>query len=124
MVRWGLISTVLSHLRALDLPGMSSALITAERLGLPKSIVARAGDLIDPNQREIQKQLTKLDTLQSELEANRNRLVLAEAEVNRRQAELHKKETKLNNKLQQLKDRTHTSILQEAQALRAAVRLK
>ena len=106
----------------LDLPGMSSALLTAERLGLSPSIVERASALIDPNQRKIQRQLQKLDRLQSELEAEKARLKTEEFTLNKRTAEVRKREEKLAKQRQQIKDNAHGTLLKEAQTLRDAVK--
>ena len=111
-----------TYLLTLDLPGMSSALRTAERLGLPNTIVERAAELVDPNQREIQGQLQKLDALRNDLETERIQVKQLQVQLNVETAALKKREEKLNAKWTQLKDRAHDTLLKEAQALREAVR--
>ncbi len=105
----------------MDLPGASSALMTARRLGLDIAIVDRASALIDPAERAFQTHLAKLETLQMEVESKRTQYEQARHALNEREANVVKREEKLQIKLTQLRDKANTKLLQEAQALRETV---
>ena len=64
-------TSIPTYTLTLDVPGASSALLTAGRLGLPAEIVERASMLTDPKQRDVQKHLLRLDELQNQLQTER-----------------------------------------------------
>jgi DNA mismatch repair protein MutS2 len=105
----------------LDIPGASSALLTAGRLGLPASIVDRASSLTDPAQRNIQKHLTKLDDLQTELQVQMSHVNQLETELRQRTRALNAKAERLDRREEKLKVNLHSAMLKEAQNLREKV---
>ncbi len=105
----------------LDIPGASSALVTASRLGLAASIVERASHLTDPAQRNVQKHLTKLDELQTELHTQMSQVRQLESTLEQRTRALDAKAERLDKREDKLKANLHSAILKEAQSLREKV---
>lgn len=105
----------------LDIPGASSALLTAARLGLPSSIVDRASLLTDPAQRNVQKHLAKLDDLQVELQAQMAHVNALETTLRQRTRALDTKAERLDRREERLKVNLHSAMLKEAQNLREKV---
>ncbi len=74
---------------SLDLPGASSALVTARRLGLDPWIVQRASELAGPEQRQLEQVIQRLEREANEAEKERRTLAAErrKLEVARKQAE-------------------------------------
>lgn len=105
-----------------DVPGASSALRTARRLGLDERIVTRAAALAGPQQQALE---TVITTLEAEANAARKAREAAESEAlrlenARRAAEQH--EEKLRTRLREGLAKERDAALKEARAMRDELR--
>lgn len=62
-------------------PGKSNAFAISERLGLPDSIIKRAGQLVDAENRQFESVIEKLDTLRFELEREKETIAAERAQM-------------------------------------------
>lgn len=98
----------------LDVPGASSALATARRLGLTTSIVERAIELTGPEQR-------RLDTIIQRLEAETAAARQARLDIERERDELRGQLEEVKSARERLRERLRDGIARERdQALRTA----
>ena len=98
----------------LDVPGASSALATARRLGLTTSVVERAIELTGPEQR-------RLDTIIQRLEAETTAARQARLDIERERDELRGQLEEVNSARERLRERLRDGIARERdQALRTA----
>ena len=64
-------------------PGKSNAFAISDRLGLHESIIKRAGQLVDAENRQFESVIEKLDTLRFELEHEKEKIAAERAEMQR-----------------------------------------
>ncbi|MBU0550624.1 endonuclease MutS2 [Myxococcota bacterium] len=106
----------------LDIPGASSALQTARRLGLAMEIVERAAALAGPEQRQLEQVILRLEQEAATLEAERRALASQrrKLEVAVTAAEAH--EARLKQRLKDGLERERSQALLEARQLREELR--
>ncbi len=105
-----------------DMPGSSSAIQIAAKLGLPQVLVERAKELTGEQHRRLEDAITRLE--REALEARRARRE-AEQEASRLKSlnhEVAQREKKLKDKLQQATYNERSAAIQEARSLRDQVK--
>ncbi len=72
-------------------PGKSNAFAISERLGLPESIIKRAGQLVDAENRQFESVIEKLDTMRFELEREKEKIARERTETEKLRRESEEK---------------------------------
>jgi len=72
-------------------PGKSNAFAISERLGLHESIIKRAGQLVDAENRQFESVIEKLDTMRFELEREKEKIASERAEMEKLRRESEEK---------------------------------
>ncbi len=107
---------------SLDLPGASSALVTARRLGLDEWIVQRASELAGPEQRQLEQVIRRLESEAAQAENERRMLQSERHKLELARSEAEKLEAKLKERLRQGLARERSEALDEARKLRDEVK--
>ena len=106
----------------LDVPGSSSALRTARRLGLSDAIVDRALDLAGPEQRALQNVIQALEKERSELENLRQEAESETARLSAERKKLARQEERIALRLKQGIAQERSKALDEARGFRDEIR--
>jgi DNA mismatch repair protein MutS2 len=97
------------------LPGKSSGLSVAERLGLPRSIVERARSLVAPEEREVSALVETLHRERSAMERKLRESEVARIEIERRRNELEQQyQAERRARLQELSRRLEEALKRES----------
>ncbi|MEE2785758.1 MAG: endonuclease MutS2 [Myxococcota bacterium] len=107
-----------TFLLSLDIPGASSALQTAQRLGLPDEVIDRASDLAGPQQQALQAVIESLERERDVLRRHRENAEAEETRLSIARAALEAKERKLADRLQKGLDAEQDQALRDARAVR------
>ena len=100
---------------SMDIPGRSSALVVAERFGLPKSIISRAERLLDTETLDYELAVKRIHEERSALE-------IARESVSAKERELDELKRTLEDELARAKDREGRVLTEEARKLLALVK--
>jgi DNA mismatch repair protein MutS2 len=99
------------------IPGGSNALATAERLGLPREIVAAAREMLTKGSQEMEALLASLVEEKKQVETCRDDLKRQSAEAARRNAELEKERRRLAAEEREAIQQSRDKVVQEAAAV-------
>jgi len=96
--------------------------VTAERLGLEPSIVARARDLLDPEQRERDEKWLVVDALKAKLVEREKELQFELVQLKRQGTALDERQRRIEAREERIRQKAYDELLKEAQTLREEVK--
>ena len=106
----------------LGMPGSSSGLDMAERLGLPADIVARAREILGGGLANVEKSLQRLDAERGRLEASRAAVEEERAALDKQRRRLEREELRLQEAGEDLVRSTREEAIAELEEARAQIR--
>ncbi len=106
----------------LDIPGASSALETARRLGLPGPVVDRAASLMGPQQHHLEATIRAMEAERSAARAEREALEDERAKLEATRDRLEQKEEKLQRRLRATLDEARDATIESARKMRDEIR--